>query len=170
MASLVALGALVALVALGAILSLALISCDMPNSGGASASIAVQTPQAANATATPTYTPSTPTACGFIYFGPPGRSAANDRHIIGCLVISFQQCHTVQFVYEFFGATDQGRNELSHSGTVQTCRTHVQQHDVSTKNSAPTATDYTYTCFRLDQMDGHYVILAVTANARSTSP
>jgi hypothetical protein len=137
---------MVALVALGAILSLALISCDMPNSGGASASISDQTPQPTNSAAIPTYTPATPTECGFVHFGPPGLSPANYQQLIDCFVTSFQKCHTVHFIYEFFSATDQGHNELSLSGTAQNCLIHVQEHYVSTKTSTPTATDYTYTC------------------------
>src|SRR6185437_15340566 len=139
------------LVALGVILSMALMSCGVPGIGGSSASTAVQAPQPTNTTAVPTYTPSTPTECGFVHFGPPGLSPANYQQLIVCFVTSFQQCHTVHFVYEFFSATDQGHNELSLSGTAQNCLIHVQEHYVSTKTGTPTATDYTYRCSRLEQ-------------------
>jgi hypothetical protein len=146
------------LVTLGAILSLALISCEMPNSGATSTSTAAQTALPTNTTAIPTYTPAAPTECGFVHFGPPGLAPANYQELVNCFVISFQQCHPVHFVYEFFSATDQGHNELSLSGTAQNCLIHVQEHYVSTKTSPPSATDYTYTCSRLEQSGGHYVI------------
>jgi len=148
----------VSVVTLGVILSLALISCGTPDSGGASASTGAQTPLPTNTVAIPTYTPAAPTECGFVHFGPPGLSPANYQQLIGCFVTSFQQCHPVHFVYEFFSGTDQGHNELSLSGTAQNCLIHVQEHYVSTKTSPPSATDYTYTCSRLEQSGGHYVI------------
>jgi hypothetical protein len=74
-------------------------------------------------------------------------------------VTSFEQCHSVHFVYEFFGATDQGHNELSLSGIAQNCLIHVQEHYTSTAKNPPINTRYTYICSRLDQRDGHYLTL-----------
>jgi hypothetical protein len=99
-----------------------------------------------------------PTERGFVHFGLPGLSPATYQQLIACFVTSFQQCHIVHFVYEFFSATDQGHNELSLSGTAQNSLIHTQEHYVSTKASTPTATDYAYTCSRPDQRAGYYVI------------
>src|SRR5262245_37900338 len=113
-----------ALVTLGIALSLALVACDSPNTGGAPVSIATQHPLPTNTAPIPTYTPAAPTECGFVHFGPPGLSPANYQQLVGCFVSSFQQCRTVHFVYEFFSATDQGHNELSLSGTAENCLIH----------------------------------------------
>ncbi|HEY7020456.1 MAG TPA: hypothetical protein VH349_05020 [Ktedonobacterales bacterium] len=147
-----------ALAVLGVIVSLTLVACSSSSIGGTSESTGLQTPLATNTLAIPTYTPAAPTECGFVHFGPPGLSPANYQELVNCFVTSFQQCHPVHFVYEFFSATDQGHNELSLSGTAQNCLIHVKEHYVSTKTNPPSATDYTYACSRLEQRAGHYVI------------
>jgi hypothetical protein len=147
-----------ALATLSAIVCLALVACGSSSIEGAAGSTGLQAPLATNTLAIPTYTPAAPTECGFVHFGPPGLSPANYQELIDCFVTSFQQCHPVHFVYEFFSATDQGHNKLSLSGTAQSCLIHVQEHYVSTKTSPSSATDYTYECSRLEQRAGHYVI------------
>jgi hypothetical protein len=137
---------------------LTLVGCAAPALGNPAGAITLQTPLATSTMAIPTYTPAAPTECGFVHFGPPGLSPANYQELIACFVTSYQQCHPVHFVYEFFSATDQGHNELSLSGTAQDCLVHVQEHYVSTKTTPPSATDYTYACSRLEQRAGHYVI------------
>ena len=64
----------------------------------------------------------------------------------------------MNFVYEFFSATDQGHNELSLSGTAEHCLIHVQEQYISTKTSPPPGTRYTYTCSLLEVENGSYVI------------
>jgi hypothetical protein len=146
------------LAALCIILSLTFIGCDLPNPGDASRSTVLQTPLPTNTVAIPTYTPATPTDCGFVHYGPPGLSPANYEELIGCFVERFRGCRSVHFVYEFFSATDQGHNELSLSGTAESCMIHVQEHYTSTAKSPPIDTNYTYTCSRLELRDGHYVV------------
>ena len=147
-----------AYVALSIIISLTIGGCASPALGSSAGTTVVQTPLATSPAAIPTYTPAAPTECGFVHFGPPGLSPANYQELVTCFVTSFQQCHPVHFVYEFFGATDQGHNELALSGTAANCLIHVREHYLSTAKSPPIDTNYTYTCSRLDQRDGHYVV------------
>jgi hypothetical protein len=139
-------------------LCLTIVGCGTPALGSSTGEIVVQTPHATSTAVIPTYTPAAPTECGFVHFGPPGLSPANYQDLVTCFVTSFQQCHPVHFVYEFFSATDQGHNELALSGTAGNCLIHVQEHYIATEKSPPIDTNYTYTCSRLDQRDGHYVI------------
>jgi hypothetical protein len=149
---------LIALAVLGIILSLTLAACGSPNPEGAARPAAAQTPFSTTTVAIPTSTPAAPTECGFVHFGPPGLSPANYQQLIDCFVGSFQHCHPVHFVYEFFSATDQGHNELALAGTAGNCLIQVQEHYISTAKSPPIDTNYTYTCSRLDLEDGSYVI------------
>ena len=146
----------IALATLGAILSLTLTGCAAPSTGTAAVSTA--TPSSTPTVEVPTYTPAAANECGFVHFGPPGLSPANYAQLVACFVTSFQQCHTVHFVYEFFSDTDQGHNDLSVSGTAQQCRVHVQEHYVSTKTNPASTADYSYTCSRVDRQTDHYVV------------